>query len=173
MFARKSGIVVFILALFGVVLSATGASMATSWHGLSQSQRNARILNVALDQVGDDTGMECKAWVQDVVDEASNGAVYPPRNQNDYTWRSSSDVYRMQQPFPIEWAEPGDIIQMRWANRNGSTTPHTAILVSKSSSRMRWVDCNWVEEDTVGTHYVTYADFYRAVGSNYNVYQIR
>ncbi|HLP43815.1 MAG TPA: hypothetical protein VK145_00880 [Candidatus Nanoarchaeia archaeon] len=147
--------------------------MVSWWHGLTQGQRNDEILSVALDQNGDHTGLQCKHWVQEVVDEASRGEVYPPTNQNDYTWRSSSNVRVMQKPFPIQWAQPGQIIQMRWKNRNGSTYPHTAILKSKTSTKMYWVDCNWHGDETVDVHSVTYSDFNRAVGNYYNVYEIK
>ncbi len=171
---RNRSIALAGLGMLALVCSvATASSLVNWWHGLSQSQRNAEILDVALDQVGNNTGMQCKHWVQEVVDEASQGTVYPPPNQNDYTWRSSSDVRKMLKPFPIEWTQPGQIIQMRWKNQDGATYPHTAILKNKTSTKMYWVDCNWNGDETVSVHSVTYSQFNQAVGDKYNVYEIK
>ncbi len=171
----KSRIVLSVLALLALVCTvAASPSMVNWWHGLSQNQRNAEILDVALDQVGDDTGLECKPWVQAVVNEASNGTVNVPSNLNDYTWKSSSNVRVMPRPFPIETVKPGQIIQMRWQNHDGSVYPHTAIVKSKTSTKMTWVDCNWRGDETVMTHTVYFSDFYWAVnGYDYNVYEIK
>lgn len=164
-----------IVALFGLVCSAAAApSLANWWHGLSQNQRNAEIREVALDQVGDSTGMQCKHWVQEVVYEASQGAVYPPTNKNNYTWNSHSKVRALPKPFPINAVQPGHIIQMQWRNNNGTVYPHTAIVKSRTSTKMTWVDCNWNGDESVITHSIRFTDFYNAVdGHNYNVYEIK
>jgi hypothetical protein len=176
MLTRKSKFVISALSCLVFVIAA-GASMVIPWHGLSQGQRNTAILNVAMDQIGDFTGMQCKVWVQDVVNEASLGEVYPPQNINDTTWASSSNVKRMLKPFPIEWVIPGDIIQMQLKQVDGTTTPHTAIVVRKNRLAMEWVDCNWHHKsapETVFRHTVKYTDFYKAVQNyNYNVYEIK
>jgi hypothetical protein len=171
---KNRSLILSAVTLLVLVCSVSAASaLANWWHGLSQNQRNTEIRDVALNQVGQNTGMQCKHWVQEVVYSASQGTVYPPANQNDYTWHSSSNVRTMLKPFPIEWAQPGQIIQMRWKNQNGTTYPHTAILKSKTSTKMYWVDCNWYGDTTVNTHSVTYNDFNRAVGNKYNVYEIK
>lgn len=172
--SRQSRLAVSTLVLFGIVCTAAGMPlMANLWHGLSQSQRNAEILDVALDQVGNYTGLQCKHWVQEVVFEASDGAVYPPTNKNNYTWNSHSKVRTLPKPFPINAVQPGHIIQMQWKNRNGTVYPHTAIVKSKTSTKMTWVDCNWNGDETVTTHSVKFTDFNSAVGHNYNVYEIK
>lgn len=172
---RNRSIALAGLGVLALVCSvATASSLANWWHGLSQSQRNTEILDVALDQVGDYTGMQCKHWVQEVVDEASQGAVYPPTNKNNYTWNSHSKVRTLPKPFPINAVQPGHIIQMQWRNNNGTVYPHTAIVKSKTSTKMTWVDCNWYGDETVTTHSVLFTDFYTAVnGYNYNVYEIK
>ncbi len=172
---RKSHIGLAVTVLFCLATATLATpSLVNWWHGLSQSQRNTEILNTALDQVGDYTGLQCKAWVQDVVDEASDGVVNPPQNQNDYTWYTSSNVRVLPRPFPIDAVQPGQIIQMRWRNHDGSIHPHTAIVKNKTSTKMTWVDCNWNGDETVRVHTIYFSDFYWAVnGYNYNVYEIK
>lgn len=174
MFSRrpKFALAASVVLCLAFVTAATAAVM-TGWHDLTQSQRNRLILNRANQDLNRNVGVECKEWVQDVVYGASNGAVYPPQNRNDYTWQTHRYVYRYPHPFPISWVEPGQIIQMRWRNRNGATYPHTAIVLDKTSSSMTWIDSNWNRDTVVKSHVVTFRDFDRQVGSYYNVYEIR
>ena len=170
---RKSGIV-SALAVLCLAITATAASMVTSWHGLSQNQRNALILSTAMSQAGRYTGQQCKVWVQNVVYQASGGTVYPPQNLNDWTWYSSNDVQPIASYGQISRVQPGQIIQMRWTNRrDGHVSPHTAIVTSTTGAGMYWVDCNFVSTGTVGVHYVSYQDFQISVGPYFNIYEIR
>lgn len=171
---QKSVLVASIVLCLAFVTTVATASVRTGWHGLSQTQRNRLILARAQEDNNRYTGVQCKEWVQNVVYNASDGEVYPPRNRNDYTWYDHPYVYRYPRPYPLNGVEPGQIIQMRWRNPNGTITPHTAIVVSRNSSGMTWIDCNWTNRDrTVRTHDVSYDLFNRRVGYYYNVYEIR
>jgi hypothetical protein len=167
----KSRLVAFLAVCAAIVTTAVAAT--TGWHGLSQSQRNSRILNRADDDLNQNVGMSCKEWVRRVVRNASGGEVGIPSNQNDYTWNSHPYVYRCPQPYPISWVQPGQIIQMRWTNANGTSTPHTAIVLSRTSTSMTWIDSNWQGDEVVRTHSMTYSHFNNRVGNNYNIYEIR
>lgn len=159
--------------MFTVVAFVTSmASQASAqWNYWSQNQKNAAILNRAFAQNGMYTGLQCKHWVQNVVYSASGGVVWLPLNHpNLYQWEYHPRVFKLQ-PFHPSWCQPGQIIQMKWNN-----TPHTAIVVSTSHDRMRWIDCNWglpTNNTMVSVHDVTYHAFAGAVGSNYSVYEVR
>lgn len=169
---RKLSVVAAVIACLAIVATATATVIG--WHGLSQSQRNSRIINRAMGDLGDDMNMQCKEWVRLVVREASDGeVVIPSTRSNNYQWYSHPYVQAMLMPYPINAVQPGQIIQMRWTN-NGNTVPHTAIVLSRTSSGMTWIDCNWLNNDeTVRTHYMTYNYFNTHVGYNYTVYEIR
>ena len=169
---RKLSVVASVIAC--LVIVATATATVIGWHGLSQSQRNSRIINRADNDIGDYTGQSCKEWVRDVVEDASDGLVtIPSTRSNNYQWYSHPYVAPCLHPFPINWVQPGQIIQMRWTNNNGTTTPHTAIVLSKTSSSMTWLDCNWQGDEVVRTHSMTFNYFNNHVGSYYTVYEIR
>lgn len=165
------------LTLFALlfIASAVLASAASVWHGYSQSTRNNRIINRGDNDIGDDVGMQCKEWVREVVKDASNNVVtLPSTKSNGYQWNSSSNVEAIPQPSPATMAGPGCIIQMKWTNQNGSSNPHTAIVLSRNSSGMTWLDCNWHGDEVVRTHFVSYSAFYAAVdGYKYTLYYVK
>lgn len=153
-----------VMLLFGAVLP-----VEAQWHNWSQGQRNNAIVNRALSQNGNYTGLECKHWVQTVVANASSGAVWLPQNQpNLYQWYSSTDVSAVPYSPAIYSAASGSIIQMKW---NG--TPHTAIVYSTSGSGMWWIDCNWNGDRRVTMHFVSYNQFAAACGNSHSVYYVR
>ncbi len=176
MFAQRiSRRVAIAVAVCLVCVSAVYASTASWWHGLSQSQRNYRILDRAADDLGRNVGVECKEWVRRVVKEASQNVVtIPSTRSNNYSWESSSDVASYSRGTPPPGIMNGHIIQMEWTNAgNGRIFPHTAIILNYSNTGMTWIDSNWNGDLRVRTHDVTYADFYNRVGNRYTVYRIK
>lgn len=165
--------------LFSMACHAYGGPYE-SWGGASQGGRNQQIVNRARQDVGRNVGMECKPWAQNVVRDASRGMSYPPQNApNGYQWQGGGYGSSYYQPSyipyrePIYGAQPGDIVQMMWQNRNGTSYPHTAIVTDRYNNGMSWTDANWYGDQSVYTHNVSYDDFRRAAGSNYSVYRMR
>ncbi len=171
-FSRRLAVV---LAVCFVFVGAAFASTASWWHGQSQNQRNSAILTRGSSDNNHNVGMVCKDWVRRVVQDASQNVVtIPSTRSNDYQWNNSQNVYAYAQPFYMSWVQPGQIIQMRWRNQGDSEVyPHTAIVRSKTSSSMTWIDCNWSGDGVVRTHTVTFSQFNACVGSNFTVYEIR
>ncbi len=149
------------------------------WHNvMNQYGRNQQIIGRALAQNGQYTGVECKQWVQNVVYSASGGTVWLPQNRPDWMgwyWSEwAQPLWYIPYNGPSYAAQPGNIIQMRWRNNNGSVLPHTAIVLSNNWSGMQWIDCNWSNGDrTVRVHYVSHDQFRQAVGWNCTVYEVR
>lgn len=50
------------------------------WHEWSQNARNEAILNAAYKDLNKKVNVSCKVWVQNVVKNASNGAVAVPQS---------------------------------------------------------------------------------------------
>lgn len=129
-----------------------------SWHALPQSKRNQKILDRAYKDedkyVGDEknnlTG-QCKAWVQDVVYSASDGAVYPPKTDMDFKDRWYESKYCIGRCAPITSARPGEIVQVRW--KESYVKPpenlHTFIVVSVNASTITVIDSNAKNNKTV------------------------
>lgn len=163
----------WVAVVVGLIVGTAVASNSSWWHGLSQSSRDNKILSKGLSHVGENTGLQCKEWVRDVVQEASLDSVtIPATKPNLYQWYSHPYVYGIPQPSPIMWAGPGSIIQMKWTAPNGTVTPHTAIVKNHTSTGMNWVDCNWNGDTKVKVHFVSYTSFANAVGSSYTIYKI-
>ena len=169
----KSRRFAFLAACVAVVTSAVAAT--TGWHGLSQSQRDNRIKMRALAELGHSTGLQCKEWVREVVDDASSGEVIIPATRpNNYQWYNHPYIQSYSQGCPPPGVAPGRIIQMVWHNQsNNNVSPHTAIVYSTTSSGMTWIDCNWQGDGVVRMHYVSYTNFQACVGSEYTLYKIR
>ena len=143
------------------------------WHSLSQSQKDDEIMNTAFADYGLYVGIQCKPWVQRVVNTATSGHVTVPLTQsNQYQWYDDQSGHIVGRSTLIENVQRADIIQM-YLYINGGWTPHTAIVVYKDSSGMMWIDSNWVATNTVGTHYVTYSQFYSWASNRYTVYHVQ
>jgi hypothetical protein len=131
-------------------------------------------MNRAQEDLGDDVNMQCKEWVREVVSDASSGdVIIPATRSNGYRWYSHPYVQSYSQGCPPPGVGPGRIIQMVWHNQNGSVFPHTAIILSTTSSGMTWIDCNWQGDERVRTHYVSYVQFQTSVGTEYTLYRIQ
>ena len=146
----KAILLIFLLSFFGIVATICPKVIgATSWHDLSQTKRNERILDRAYEDE-DKFGGWCKEWVQDIVFDASNGAVYPPPNHKKKDrWKHDpkkypGSKYCIGRCGPITSARPGEIVQIRWKT---SYVPlpnnlHTFIVVSVNSSSITVIDSN-------------------------------
>ena len=175
LFQRRKSVLVASIVLCLAFVTAATASVMTGWHGLSQTQRNRLILARANRDLGRDMNMQCKEWVRLVVKDASqNEVAIPSTRANNYEWNNHRYVTSYPRACPPRGIVPGHIIQMVWTNQsNGVTNPHTAIILSSTSSGMTWIDCNWQRDEVVRTHYVSYSQFEVCVGYLYTIYKIR
>ena len=136
------------------------AQAAMPWHGYSQDYRNSLILTRAWNDYLKNVGLECKPWVQNVVASASGGIVtIPTTNPDNCTWRWSQDVYGYNMSRPIQYAKPGEIVQMRLRN---NPYLHTAIVSSMQATKVGFIESNVVPPNgkTVGYREVLFSDFY-------------
>lgn len=175
LFQGKKSVLVASVVLCLAFVTAASAAVTTGWHNLSQTQRNRLILARANQDLGRNTGLQCKEWVRQVVKDASgNEVVIPSTRSNNYEWNGHRYVASYSRTCPPRGIAPGHIIQMVWTNQsNGVTNPHTAIILSSTSSGMTWIDCNWLRDERVRIHEVTYEQFERSTGYRFTVYKIR
>ena len=148
-----------------VLFSTTRKVEIMTWTALTQAQRNQAIINAGIALLGN-VGLNCKDWARKVVQNASNASGGPQRNipstqaaPNDYMW--VSDPYAIGQSTTMQLAPLGWIIQMRLktaSNPNVEVT-HTAILYSRDANGFTFLDSNWLNDNTVRTHYMTFTDF--------------
>lgn len=150
------------------------------WHSMTQSQRNSLIVNRAYQDLNIQVGKSCKEWIRDVVLESSGWHVTIPSNQpapNDYMWYSDPTGQVVGMSMPIENVAPGHIIQMRLS----SGWPHTAIVASKTSTTVTFIESNWdstpsINSDAVvRTRTITFLQFYSKLqnSGSYSVYFVQ
>ena len=135
------------------------------WRGLSQNDRNQVILDRTSQDIGNYVGLNCKLWVQNVVSGASrHAASVPPTSPDANGWVWTPNAYAVRVYANINTAQPGWIVQMNRRNSSGGITPHTAIVVGRSSYGIYWVDSNYaiVPDNVVRLHSESFADFDRA-----------
>lgn len=150
-----------------ILLIVTVPVQAAGWHSWSQSARNQHILDETYSYVNDYVGQSCKVWVQTIVSDASGGAAtVPPNHPSLYMWYSGDDV--AGRSGPIEFAVPGEIVQMLLSD---GVTPHTAIVLGISSGGITFVESNWQNDEVVRIRNVPFSTFYNQV-SAYTIYQI-
>ena len=121
-----------------IIGSERGSSpMVVSWHAMEQSERNEKILKVALDDLRVNVGESCKEWVRDVIEEATDGHVKVPSNTPEGDgWGPDPENHIIRYRYNMEPAilntTPGDIVQMQWKPGIGSDDSeynmHTAIV---------------------------------------------
>ena len=157
---------------------------ATSyWHNLVDSERNQLILDEAQSQVGC-YGGQCKAWVQNVVWDASWDTVWLPLN-----YYNPGDTYHLARWSPENsdvsvvlrstslisnyagWFKPGQIIQMRH-HAGASNTPHTMIIKLAMPWGFMVIDSNWDGTGYVSEHWIS-ASWLDSYVDAWTVYQIK
>ncbi len=135
------------------------------WRNLSQMERNQVILDRTSRDIGVYVGVNCKLWTQRVVAEASRGVVSVPTTYPDaYGWTWNYSPYAVRVYADIRTVQPGWIVQMNRWNTSGGVTPHTAIVVGRSSYGLYWVDSNYavVPDNVVRLHSESFTDFEHA-----------
>ena len=164
-------------------MPAAPAALSTSWHALSQSQRNQKILDRAYKDLGKNLGDpagQCKTWVQAVVYGASGGKVYPPKTDMKHKDRWIDDPENTDSEYcigrcgPITSARPGEIVQVRW-KENYVDPPlnlHTFIVVSVSASTITVIDSNRKNKTTVRDEPLNIDEF-KANADSFSIYYIR
>jgi len=147
-----------------------------TWHELTQSQRNDRIIVRAVKDARTDVRRNCKEWVDDVVWAASGNLVdIPSTASNLYSWLPSADVG--QRSRRIRYAEPGDIIQMLMRQRGGGWIEHTAIVYAVYTGPglpyegMTFVESNYGGDLHVQYRHISFVGFLDQV-QNYSIYYI-
>ncbi len=151
------------------------------WRSLSQMERNQAILDRSARDINMYVGLNCKQWVQRVVADASRGVVWVPTTYPDaYGWTWNSSKYAVRVYMDIRTVQPGWIVQMNRWGRNGGITPHTAIVVGRSTDGIYWIESNYApkfDDNTVRLRSETFADFERATFINgtyrYSMYYVR
>ena len=159
--------IALLLALSSVNVFADGNVV---WEGWSQAERNRRILDYAVSDLGKNVTLSCKRWVQEtVVFLASQKHVWLPLNSSpDYTWEYDPHQHAISMSMPIESAQPGNVVQMHITSTN---LPHTAIVYAVSSSGLTFIESNWNWDTTVRLRTITFSNF-KAQVTGYTVYPI-
>lgn len=143
---------------------------ASTWHALSQAQRDQAILNRAMQNNGQYVGLNCKNWARSVVWDASTNVVWlPSTNTNDYTWASDANIGVI--PSVIEVATPGNMVQMTLS----SGGPHTAIIYARTYTHVTFIESNWCVPatcNTVNLRTITFSQFHSQV-SNFSIYYVK
>mgnify|MGYP001591753260 CR=1 FL=1 len=165
--------IVLMLVSLVVVSTNSYANGTNWWHNLSQSQRNSAILTRALQDNNTYVGLNCKNWARKVVQDASSGHVIIPATApdvNGWYWASDSYGHSVGRSGMIEYAQPGEIVQMNW----GVGNPHTAIVYSINSSGVYFIESNWQDKagegpNHVDIRFVSFSNFYSHVGSYFSI----
>lgn len=145
---------------------------SSSWHALSQPQRDQAILTRAYQDNGKwaGAGQDCKNWARTVVLSASGNVVWlPSTNTNNYTWASDPNIGVV--PSAIAVASPGNIVQM--ALNNG--TAHTAIIYARDYTYVTFIESNWCLPATcnmVRLRKITFSQFQSQV-TGYSIYYVK
>ena len=88
-------------------------------------------------------------------------------------WGFDANVGGQYSSMPIEWAQPGDIVQMRIKTASGGITPHTAIIYAINSTGVRFIDSNYCPNNCgivkihPPTSYMSFDDFYNLLEDTY------
>lgn len=172
--------IVIFFSFIGLAPADTPWNSTYWWHTMTQSQRNAAIVNRANQYLNQWVGLSCKEWVRKVVYEASgNHVTVPPTSPapNDYMWQSDPSGQVVGMSMPIENVSVGHIIQMRLS----SGWPHTAIVTAKTSTSVTFIESNWDStpgdnsDAYVRTRTLTFSQFYSKLQSSgsFSVYFIQ
>lgn len=157
------------------------------WHALSQSEKNQRILQVALDDYGVKVRKSCKEWVRKVIKQASNEHVNIPSNtSNGDSWKPDTAGhairYRYNRSPALLETSPGHIVQMQWkagvGSRDSEYNMHTAIVLSVLPNGVFFIESNYdntpknVEDAVVNIRFVSEKEFQEQVQA-FSVYYIQ
>jgi hypothetical protein len=129
------------------------------WRGLSQAGRNNAIVTRAYQDNNRNVGQNCKIWARAVVLAASQTVVNLPGTlPTENGWYFADSPYLVGMCGGIRSVQPGWIVQTNWKLADGSITPHTFIVVSRTSSGVNIIECNWTPL-TVTTRFVPFTVF--------------
>lgn len=159
--------------ILSLVSTTAVAATAMPWRKLTASAKVEAIISRASRDEGQNVGQECKPWVQAVVSDATGGAVKVPSTTDGGSgsaWQEGAGVAGAC--IPVGNIRRGQIIQMRWRNRNGTVYPHTAIVLRNTGGTLTIIDANWKGDRVVRTHSWSVSEFSQAVGNAYSVYTI-
>lgn len=150
------------------------------WESLSQSQRNQQIINGARLDLGktfDSWNGQCKVWVQNMVYYLSVSQKHvwlPPNASPPFYWQIDPYEHAASLIKPIEYASPGEIVQMMLKPAYGEL--HTAIVESNdyyTTGKITFIESNWPNGSySVKRRTITFAQFRDQV-SYYTIYQIQ
>lgn len=145
-------------------------SPESDWNSLTQTQKDDKIINRAYADLGG-YGGQCKVWVKNVVYSASGTWVSVPATQpspNDYLWYPIRNIVKRN--LTIRNVDRGDMIQMKFL---GSGGPHTAIIVSRNSTGIVWINSNFTPafQGIVSVDNISFTYFDSKFGNQYSVYR--
>jgi|WetSurMetagenome_2_1015567.scaffolds.fasta_scaffold47176_2 hypothetical protein len=152
------------------------------WKAQGQVNRNLDILTRAYkdySQTPKYVGLNCKEWAKKVVLDASHNVVkLPGTTSGGEGWTLYSDSHVQNLGSNIYIALPGDIVQMNVKMKDGSSTPHTAIVSGQCLTNILWIDSNFhdPEDNKVRQRSQTIPEFLSSVTFNgvqrYTLYRI-
>ena len=180
---RKSVWLIIACVLFLVA----NIAQAKRWHSMTQAERNQKIVERAVKDMGKNTKLLCGDWVEKIVFDVSkthygpvlvsfDGSKYPNINKD----KASTNLVCItgDGSFPIEKAQAGWIvwyynkrdmssITNQINSKVGVTkanhvkvTSHVMIIKSVSATGIEVIDCNAVGPTTVGTCHISFRKFY-------------
>jgi hypothetical protein len=109
-------------------------------------------------------GGQCKTWVQQQVVPSASGltGLIPATSSNYCYWNYGA--YVVGRAGSIEYAHPGEIVQMQLSSDYDSG-PHTFVITAISAYGLAVAESNWCENncELVGFRYIDFDDFYDQV----------
>lgn len=142
------------------------------WHSQSQAWRNSQIYNQAYSYYANQNanGKNCKQFANDVMYNASYGAINLPQTATDSTWVTSSNFTNLGQ-LPFYRSTPGQFVQMQVRLADGTIGPHTAIIAGYDLYGFVVIDSNYVAPYKVGYHSLANQRTHISPIISYTVYQ--
>ena len=146
---------------------------------MTQEERNQKIIERAVRDIGKNTGLRCGKWVEKVIMDVSrayrnpvlssfDGRKYP--NANGCNTSTNIVCVTKDKSFPIEKAHAGWIVcyfkkykQTGIRNERTKIEGHAMIIKRVSATGIEVVDCNAVGPTTVGTRFLSFKEFYDRV----------
>ena len=154
--------------------------MWADWDETTQYQRAQRMIREARKSVGK-FGGQCKAFVSNIVWEASKGAVRLPLNDTELKDRWLDDPKNPnsehcvgRRGVLITSARRGEIVQVRWKENHVGppNNLHTFFVVSVNEDTITVIDSNWGNDEMVREWDMNIADF-NEMADSFTIYTIR
>jgi hypothetical protein len=167
----------FILSQFCGINTISSSTTTSTKTSIQPTLNNTNLtfddlfLSAAFLDISKNVGATCKLWLRKVLNLTSNNSITLPfQGVNNYSWDLNASGRVLYRSTAIENVGRADIVQINMASKNN--LPHTALVVTKTSTGMVWIHSNWSKTNTVTTDFITYEYFRAMVGNEYSVYHI-